>query len=208
MPALAPTHATALASPLHQFAGWHLLVNCPGCRMLRTVQIDALIERQGGAITVGQVVARLRCRTCDTTPDWVQLADGLRGRTREVREVTLLVQSPRTMIRIGRCSTCRQTSRRDYTERRTVQRRAAGGETYDATEFYRTIGDGRTVLPGEDLTCPRCGAFTWLHRIVEGFRTDAVCDHRCTGARSFKCECSCGGENHGRKYLIASAVTA
>lgn len=25
------------------------------------------------------------------------------------------------------------------------------------------------------------------------------CDARCESARSFKCECSCGGHNHGRK---------
>jgi hypothetical protein len=30
-----------------------------------------------------------------------------------------------------------------------------------------------------------------------------VCDVRCTDAKGFKCECSCGGTNHGRAFLCA-----
>ena len=59
MPDLAPTRATALASPLHQFTGWLLTVNCPGCRVLRTVEINTLIlNRGGGAISVGEALLR------------------------------------------------------------------------------------------------------------------------------------------------------
>ena len=91
MPDLAPTRATALASPLHQFTGWFLTVNCPGCRVLRTVEINALVESRGGVITVGEVVVKLRCSSCGSAPDWVRLADGTKGTTQgPVREVMLV----------------------------------------------------------------------------------------------------------------------
>lgn len=32
---------------------------------------------------------------------------------------------------------------------------------------------------------------------VKGVRNDTPCDDRCTEAKGHKCECSCGGKNHG-----------
>jgi hypothetical protein len=66
----------------------------PTCRMLRTVEIKTLIDRRGGSILLGDAVARLRCRTCGSAPDWVQLAGGVRWRARQVRQMVLVNNRP------------------------------------------------------------------------------------------------------------------
>lgn len=43
---------------------------------------------------------------------------------------------------------------------------------------------------------------------VEGVISDTPCDERCTGARGHKCECSCGGEHHGRDNVQAHGLVA
>jgi hypothetical protein len=42
----------ALASPLHQFTGWLLAMNCPGCRVLCSVEINLLVESRGAGRSV------------------------------------------------------------------------------------------------------------------------------------------------------------
>lgn len=77
-------------------------------------------------------------------------------------------------------------------------------------------GAKRTVT-SQPLKCQRCTAIysKWVggekigyqgypramrvKRIV-GIVTDHVCDPRCTSAIGSKCECSCGGANHGMAY--------
>jgi hypothetical protein len=39
---LAPTRATALASPLSAFAGWLLLPHCSRCKVMRQIKVDQL----------------------------------------------------------------------------------------------------------------------------------------------------------------------
>jgi hypothetical protein len=91
MPDLAPTRATALASPRRQFTGWTITANCPACHVLRSRTVETLMVTNGGAITVGEVVARLRCKRCGGKPDWVRLADGLKGQAQgPIREVMLV----------------------------------------------------------------------------------------------------------------------
>jgi hypothetical protein len=63
---LPPTRATALASPLRQFMGWMLTMNCPRCRVLGTVKVETFINSRGGTFTVGEVVAR--CAAGDAAP--------------------------------------------------------------------------------------------------------------------------------------------
>jgi hypothetical protein len=91
---LTPTRSTALASPLHAFAEWHLTVNCPDCRVLRKVEINKLIDSSGGSAILGIVIRRLRCQSCGSAPDWVQLSDRQKERGRKVGEV-MLVQDRR-----------------------------------------------------------------------------------------------------------------
>lgn len=47
--------------------------------------------------------------------------------------------------------------------------------------------------------CKQHGVLTF--RQVKGTVTNHVCDARCTSAKGHKCECSCGGANHGADYL-------
>lgn len=50
--------------------------------------------------------------------------------------------------------------------------------------------------------CPACGVRHICTRVVEfkSFPSRHECDARCMNAtgRTMKCECSCGGKNHGR----------
>ena len=90
MPELSPTRATALQSEIRHFAGWHLALHCPRCRMGRNLQMDALIKHVGAEKLLGDVVRRLRCQDCGTAPDWIELADGVQGTARKVRSVMLV----------------------------------------------------------------------------------------------------------------------
>jgi hypothetical protein len=54
------------------------------------------------------------------------------------------------------------------------------------------------------LTCDACGGHvetmgqvTWTKRRLFENEQESVCDGRCTGAKGWKCDCSCGGHNHG-----------
>lgn len=41
-------------------------------------------------------------------------------------------------------------------------------------------------------------------RKIQAVRNDTKCDARCTSAKGFQCECSCGGENHGKDMDLIS----
>jgi hypothetical protein len=92
IPDLAPTRATALASPLRTFTGWTLTMFCPDCRKLRSRSVETLMNLYGtGAVSLGDVVARFRCHRCGSKPDWVRLADGLKWQAQgPIREVMLV----------------------------------------------------------------------------------------------------------------------
>jgi hypothetical protein len=45
--------------------------------------------------------------------------------------------------------------------------------------------------------CSSCGAQLTVEEIVGRFKVTVPCDTRCTSAKGRKCECSCGGHNHG-----------
>lgn len=90
MPDPSPTRASALASEIQHFAGWTLSVNCPRCRLIREVQVDDMARHIGAGVLLCDVLARLHCRTCGTTPTWVKLAHGIKGTARMVRSVMLI----------------------------------------------------------------------------------------------------------------------
>lgn len=57
-------------------------------------------------------------------------------------------------------------------------------------------GRGRGYNFGDGV-CSECGrAMTWGY-LQAWKRPEVPCDARCTNARGFKCDCSCGGEHHG-----------
>lgn len=50
--------------------------------------------------------------------------------------------------------------------------------------------------------CPKCGAHKVKSSHVQGrYAPEHTCDGRCEAAKGPDCECSCGGANHGKKYL-------
>ena len=42
-----------------------------------------------------------------------------------------------------------------------------------------------------------CGRAFYLHPVKGTIKAEVKCDSRCTDAKGFCCECSCGGKNHG-----------
>jgi len=113
--------------------------------------------------------------------------------------------------RIGKCRACKQTSRRDYTLTRPV----SVGSHANGGMYRRTINQAGRMLPNqwlpasEDGWCPSCGERAWSAQRIEGFKVDTVpCDSRCTEAKGHKCDCSCGGANHGKGHLVCEAIAA
>lgn len=111
--------------------------------------------------------------------------------------------------RIGRCRACRQTSRRTYTDSQTTSKGA--GLYRRTTIIFGRVRNGLFVRASLDAECPRCGEHRWTAHRIDGFVTDHECDARCTEARGFRCECACGGKNHGSAHtvgLMADEVVA
>jgi hypothetical protein len=52
------------------------------------------------------------------------------------------------------------------------------------------------------VTCQDCAATVDLQPVDGKVKADHVCDVRCTSARGRKCECSCGGHNHGADWHV------
>lgn len=68
---------------------------------------------------------------------------------------------------------------------------------------YRFDDAGREILPYQDAVCS-CGRRA-VGNLVRGVKTSHPCDDRCTSARGSKCECSCGGKNHGRWWIAGES---
>jgi len=83
-----------MLSQLSMFAGWQLSANCPRCRLIRRVMISDLARQVSPQTLIQDVVARLRCQTCGTPPDWVCLADGVEGMGRKVQRIQLVEPAP------------------------------------------------------------------------------------------------------------------
>lgn len=54
--------------------------------------------------------------------------------------------------------------------------------------------------------CPKCESNRISGQTIQGRKNDTPCDHRCTSAKGHLCECSCGGENHGKDHLITVSI--
>ena len=101
------------------------------------------------------------------------------------------------------CKHCKVGRRVEYPERQrgqfgyTPYRLEAGRRIFAVLDYdYST----RPAQVRGDARCPNCGrGMTW--GFLQGFKVDTVlCDARCTSARGFRCDCSCGGENHGKDW--------
>ena len=63
------------------------------------------------------------------------------------------------------------------------------------------------------MECGACGGALESMGKVSGLylthtHLGCPCDERCTGARGPKCDCSCGGENHGSNLLVEFVTVA
>jgi hypothetical protein len=81
---LAPTRATALASPLSAYRGWNLLPYCARCRVMYQIRVDQLAEQEGDGTLLADILPRLRCQRCEEPPQGVKLSDAGGPSGREV----------------------------------------------------------------------------------------------------------------------------
>ena len=72
----------------------------------------------------------------------------------------------------------------------------------ERSERERVHADGVTRSDDHDAKCA-CGRIAQATR-VKGTRTEHPCGAKCMASKGPTCECSCGGRNHGRSYLVAS----
>jgi len=108
------------------------------------------------------------------------------------------------MRQIFNCKACKHTEANDYTVLRTEM--YGPGRMYERRVYGRINAFGREVQPRTDLIeCPGCKKFMRME-MVKGVVTEHVCDERCTEAKGHKCECSCGGKNHGKAHLQGVAA--
>jgi hypothetical protein len=81
---LAPTRATALATPLSAYRGWAILPHCANCRVMRQLAVDRLAQQVGSGTLLRDVLPRLRCSRCGEAPQGVLLCDDGGPSRREV----------------------------------------------------------------------------------------------------------------------------
>lgn len=99
-------------------------------------------------------------------------------------------------IQLHKCKPCKTRLFSEYLVLR-VARFGPGG-MYERNIMGRINEFGREVRPDKDFrACPSCNSIMSMV-MIQGRYTDTPCDDRCTKAKGHKCECSCGGENHGR----------
>lgn len=101
------------------------------------------------------------------------------------------IESPAAVARvIRRCkrANCKHTWARDY----------------DALQRTRMNESGSLVSSSHpaEWRCPSCGSASVDGSTVQGRQSQHVCDARCMCATGHDCECSCGGKNHGKAWLI------
>jgi hypothetical protein len=80
-------------------------------------------------------------------------------------------------------------------------------EKQGAIETHRTRFGGAfqksvPVWPGIEVHCVTHKRRIGWRQVDGTFSAEHACDVRCTSARGHKCECSCGGANHGKDWAI------
>ena len=78
------------------------------------------------------------------------------------------------------------------------------------TNSFRVAADGCAVLRQDDrafspptspeLYCPKCGGAEKVCDVLKTRVTKRECNDKCMASTSGRCECSCGGKNHGMSY--------
>lgn len=99
-------------------------------------------------------------------------------------------------IYIGKCRKCSHTSRAHVADVQTYD--SATGRTYTGhkVDTARPFRAGNGPFAAK---CPTHGVYPL--RALQGRTVETIkCDARCTGAHGPKCDCSCGGKNHGADH--------
>lgn len=113
---------------------------------------------------------------------------------------------------IYNCKRCKVGRRVDYPNRCPTHRGAYWREAvpigsertsrvYPGAYLTYRGTDGTRIYDGDSMgLCPGCARpMTWGY--LQAVTVPEVrCDARCTHARGHKCDCSCGGANHGKQW--------
>lgn len=106
---------------------------------------------------------------------------------------------------LHKCTACGAIRRIVWTFIFTSTRGFRLGRYSSTRSGARWIVPGETALhygerfPSHAVACA-CGG-PMVGRLIEGTHNDAIaCDGRCTAAKGHRCECSCGGANHGADH--------
>ena len=99
---------------------------------------------------------------------------------------------------IHRCKVCNTVTRVEYRK----EMRPIGYGRKEAV-YFRAADGAKHVQAVQ--CCGRETGWNWL----KSFLSPTVkCDARCTHAKGFNCECSCGGENHATGGMFTSLLEA
>lgn len=105
----------------------------------------------------------------------------------------------RTRRFIFTCKHCKTTKAIDYTSTSTPKGEDKWGVMRWTEPKFTRIVDGRVRDISHDAMCS-CGRY-YTGTAVKGTKSNHRCDARCVNSKGPNCECSCGGENHGKAYL-------
>lgn len=106
---------------------------------------------------------------------------------------TQITRSTSTSREIAKCPKCKRAVSRLVV--REIVRTTRWGLT-----GMRTSKQVRVVSEGHERTAISCCGVLVPFWAVKGTTNDTPCDARCTSATGHKCECSCGGRNHGADH--------
>lgn len=93
-----------------------------------------------------------------------------------------------------RCKLCKARWMTDEPDRT----KAFDAHENDCPKYTRWLASRTRKPEHEKAERHQMSSLYFEHLQLEGrYRADKVCDGRCMGATGHKCECSCGGKNHG-----------
>lgn len=81
-------------------------------------------------------------------------------------------------------------------------RNCGTGNAHDVFSMAEAVEFINYYLDRSAYLCRSCGRHISTWTKVQGrFSPARQCDDRCTSATGYKCECQCGGRNHGSNNL-------
>lgn len=115
------------------------------------------------------------------------------------------------MIYMYSCKRCKTGKRIDYPIKGRpgcYYRQTEAGQVPAGVWINATYRDGRRDYGGDpEGVCKGCNRMMTYGMLKGVTVPDVPCDGRCTGARGHSCECSCGGENHGKSWGLGAPIS-